>query len=42
MNEHDGTYETEEQIIDGLEKRIVIANGELFGIAMFAIDLGTV
>lgn len=55
VNEHDGTYQSEEQIIDGLKKRISIQgnrknmhfeiaflNGEPFGIAMFAIDLGTV
>lgn len=55
VNEHDGTYKDEEQIMDGLKKRIAIqgcrkdmhfeiatVNGEPFGIAMFAIDLGTV
>lgn len=55
VHKHDGTYEEEEQIIDGLKKRIAIqgcrkdmhfeiaiVNGEPFGIAMFAIDLGTV
>lgn len=55
VNEHDGTYQSEEQIIDGLKKRISIqgcrkdmhfeisyVNGKAFGIAMFAIDLGTV
>lgn len=55
VNEHDGTCQSEEQITDGLKKRISIqgcrkdmhfeiafVNGEPFGIAMFAIDLGTV
>lgn len=55
VNEHDGTHRSEEQIIDGLRKRISIqgsrkdmhfeialADDEPFGIAMFAIDLGTV
>jgi len=55
VNEHDGTYESEEQITNGLKKRVSIqgcrkdmhfeiscVNEEPFGIAMFAIDLGTV
>lgn len=55
VNEHDGTYESEEQIADGLKKRISVqgsrkdmhfeiacVDGTPFGIAMFAIDLGTV
>ncbi len=55
VNEHDGTYQSEEQIINGLKKRISVqgrrkdmhfeiayVKGEPFGIAMFAIDLGTV
>lgn len=55
VNENDGTYESEEQIADGLKKRIAIQgsrkdmhfeiayiSGKPFGIAMFAIDLGTV
>lgn len=55
MNEHTGTFEPDEEILDGLKKRIAIqgcrkdmhfeiaaADGEPFGIAMFAIDLGTV
>lgn len=55
VHEHDGTDEDEEQIINGLTKRIAIqgsrkdmhfeiavVDGESFGIAMFAIDLGTV
>ncbi|MCM1119244.1 MAG: GNAT family N-acetyltransferase [bacterium] len=55
VNEHDGTYQDKERIINGLKKRIAIqgcrkdmhfeiaiVNGEPFGIAMFAIDLGTV
>lgn len=55
VHEHDGTDEDEEQIINGLTKRIAIqgsrkdmhfeiavVDGEPFGIAMFAIDLGTV
>lgn len=55
VHEHDGTDEDEEQIINGLTKRIAIqgsrkdmhfemaiVNGEPFGIAMFAIDLGTI
>lgn len=55
VNEHDGTIETDEQILDGLKKRISIQgmrkdmhfevafwNGAAIGIAMFAVDLGTV
>lgn len=55
VQEHDGRYESEEKIIEGLKKRIsiqgsrkdmhfeiAIVDGEPFGIAMFAIDLGTV
>lgn len=55
VNEHDGTCQSEEQIVNGLKKRISIqgsrkdmhfeiafVNEEAFGIAMFAIDLGTV
>lgn len=55
VQEHDGRNESEDQIIDGLKKRISIQgsrkdmhfeiasiDGEPFGIAMFAIDLGTV
>ena len=56
VNEHDGTTETEEEIIDGLRKRISIQGSrpdmhfeiaflkddEPVGIAMFAIDTGTV
>lgn len=55
VNEHDGTHQSKEQIIEGLKKRIAIqgsrkdmhfeiafVNGEPSGIAMFAIDLGTV
>lgn len=55
VQEHDGRCESEEQIMDGLKKRISIQgsrkdmhfeiasiDGEPFGIAMFAIDLGTV
>lgn len=55
INKHNGAYKPEEQIINGLKKRISIQgcrkdmhfeiafiNGEPFGIAMFAIDLGTV
>ena len=55
VHKHDGTDEDEEQIINGLKKRIAIqgsskdmhfeiavVDGEPFGIAMFAIDLGTV
>ncbi|MCM1541292.1 MAG: GNAT family N-acetyltransferase [Blautia sp.] len=55
VNRHDGTHRSEEQILDGLKKRISIqgnrrdmhfeialTDGEPFGIAMFAIDLGTV
>lgn len=55
VQEHDGRCESEEQIIEGLRKRISIQgsrkdmhfeiamiNGDPFGIAMFAIDLGTV
>lgn len=55
VHEHEGRYESEEQIMDGLKKRIsiqgsrkdmhfeiAVVDGEPFGIAMFAIDLGTV
>lgn len=55
VNEHVGTYQSEEQIANGLKKRISIqgcrkdmhfeianVNEEPIGIAMFAIDLGTV
>lgn len=55
VHEHDGIHEDEEQIINGLKKRIAIqgsrkdmhfeiavVDGEPFGIAMFAIDLGTI
>ena len=55
VNEHDGTVETEEEIVDGLRKRISIQGSrtdmhfeiaffenEPVGIAMFAIDTGTV
>ena len=55
VNEHDGTYESEEQITDGLKKRVSIqgcrkdmhfeiafVDEKPIGIAMFAIDLGTV
>lgn len=55
VNEHDGTMETEEEILDGLRKRISIQGsrpdmhfeiafleGKPVGIAMFAIDTGTV
>ena len=55
VQEHDGRYESEEKIIEGLKKRIsiqgsrkdmhfeiAIVDGEPVGIAMFAIDLGTV
>lgn len=54
VNEHDGTYESEEQITNGLKKRVSIqgrrkdmhfvacVNEEPFVIAMFTIDLGTV
>ena len=54
-NSHDGTIQTEAQIIDGLRKRIAIqglrndmhfeiayCGNDAIGIAMFAIDLGTV
>lgn len=52
---HEGTHQPDEQIIDGLQRRIAIQgcrkdmhlelafwDGVPFGIAMFAIDLGTV
>lgn len=55
VNAHDGTCQSEKQIVDGLKKRISIQgcrkdmhfeiariNEDPFGIAMFAIDLGTV
>lgn len=55
VNEHDGTMETEGEIVDGLQKRIGIQGsrpdmhfeiafleGKPVGIAMFAIDTGTV
>lgn len=55
VNEHDGTLQTKEQILDGLRKRIAIQgtradmhfevaflNDIAIGIAMFAVDLGTV
>lgn len=55
VNEHDGTYQSEEQMTNGLKKRISIqgyrkdmhfeiayVNEAPLGIAMFAIDLGTV
>lgn len=55
INLHDGISETNEEIIDALQKRIgvqgtrpdmhfelVLFDGEVIGIAMFAIDLGTV
>lgn len=55
VNEHDGTKQTDDDIITGLKKRIdiqgvrkdmhfeiALLNDEVIGIAMFAIDLGTV
>lgn len=55
INLHEGTHQTDEQIIDGFRKRIAVQgcrknmhfelalmDGVSFGIAMFAIDLGTV
>lgn len=55
VNKHDGTIQTDEQILDGLKKRIAIQglrkdmhfkiaflNEIPIGIAMFAVDLGTV
>lgn len=55
VNAHDGTLQTEEQILDGLSKRIAIQGMRKdmhfeiaflkeipVGIAMFAVDLGTV
>ena len=55
VNEHDGTAETDEEITDGLNKRISVQGSrpdmhfeiaflgeEPVGIAMFAIDTGTV
>ena len=55
VNEHDGTSETEEDVIDGLRKRtsiqgsrpdmhfeIAFLDDQPVGIAMFAIDTGTV
>lgn len=55
VSAHDGTVQTEEQILDGLKKRIAIQgrrtdmhfevafwNDTAVGIAMFAVDLGTI
>ncbi len=55
VNKHDGTIQTDEQILNGLRKRIAIQGNRKdmhfeiaflnqipVGIAMFAIDLGTV
>lgn len=55
VNEHDGVYESDEQILVGLKKRIAIQGtrndmhfelaflqDQPVGIAMFAVDLGTV
>lgn len=55
INEHDNITETDNEIIDALQKRIgvqgtrpdmhfelALLDGEVIGIAMFAIDLGTV